>query len=206
MGPQHWVYDASLSQVPYDPSLAIALLGTPGSGDQLGNREARIAFTCLVPRNFALLERLALVTQKQLYDVGVDMSLESVPIDEFNRRLVEGRFDAAILDLIGGPSIVRVYQFWLSPNEKTGMNLFGYSNPTVDRWLLNLRHAPDDNSYRAAAVQLQKVMAEDPPALFIAWNERTRAVNRRFVVPDATDRDVLFTLREWRASAKVTEN
>jgi hypothetical protein len=43
---------------------------------------------------------------------------------------------------------------------------------------------------------------EDPPALFLAWSVRARAVSRRFIVPAAEPgRDVLSTLRLWKPSS-----
>ena len=42
-------------------------------------------FTCLIPENFALWERMALIVQRDLAEIGVDMQIESVPFEEFNR-------------------------------------------------------------------------------------------------------------------------
>ena len=36
------------------------------------------------------------------------------------------------------------------------------------------------------------------PAIFLAWSERARAVNRRFDVAAEPGRDILTTLRLWR--------
>ena len=54
-------------------------------------------------------------------------------------------------------------------------------------------------------------MIDDPPAIFLAWSERARAVSKRFVVPDAEPgRDILSTLRFWKpaedAAARSSRN
>jgi hypothetical protein len=41
-------------------------------------------------------------------------------------------------------------------------------------------------------------MLEDPPALFLAWSQRIRAVRRDFNVPEAGG-DPLLTLWRWTA-------
>jgi hypothetical protein len=41
-------------------------------------------------------------------------------------------------------------------------------------------------------------MVNDPPAIFLAWRDRARAVSSRFHVVAEPGADVLFTLREWR--------
>jgi hypothetical protein len=41
-------------------------------------------------------------------------------------------------------------------------------------------------------------MVDDPPAIFLAWSERARAISTRFDVPVEPGRDILSTLRLWR--------
>jgi peptide/nickel transport system substrate-binding protein len=199
--PRHWAVDGSVPGFTFDPAVATSTLDAagvkapaPGSG---GHLPARLRFVCLVPQNFAVVERLALAVQKQLYDVGVDMQVEAVSPDNYNVRIRNGNFDAVFVDLIGGPTFARPYQFWRSPGELKGLNVFGYHNSEADRWLDALRFAPDEAAIRSAATQAQRVMRDDPPALFLIWNERTRAISRRFNVPGDGSRDPLYTLRMW---------
>lgn len=199
--PRHWAFDQTAPQYAFDPALTSSTLEAAGfrlSAQTASDRApARLRFVCLVPRDFALLERLALAVQKQLYDVGVDMQLESVSAEEFNKRVSSGNFDAGIFDMIGGPSFARAYSFWRSPGELQGLNVFGYHNPEADRWFDTLRFARDEATVRAAVGQVQRVLREDPPALFLAWGERTRAVSRRYQVETEGSRDPLYTLRAW---------
>ena len=199
--PRHWAFDQTAPGYSFDPALTVATLEASGFklGAPAGSSQApaRLRFVCLVPRDFALLERLALAVQKQLYEVGVDMQLESVSAEDFNTRVRSGNFDAGIMDMIGGPSFARAYSFWRSPGEMHGLNVFGYKNAEADRWLDALRFAQDEATVRAAVGQVQRVLREDPPALFLAWDERTRAVSRRYQVPTEGSRDPLYTLRLW---------
>jgi hypothetical protein len=40
---------------------------------------------------------------------------------------------------------------------------------------------------------------EDPPAIFLAWPVRARAVSKRFVVPPSEQgRDIMATFRLWK--------
>jgi hypothetical protein len=47
----------------------------------------------------------------------------------------------------------------------------------------------------------QRAMIADPPAIFLAWGERARAVSRRFDVQPEPGRDVLGNLRLWKPTA-----
>jgi peptide/nickel transport system substrate-binding protein len=196
--PRHWAYDASLPGYQHDPSLASALLDAAGLKpvEKVGVR-SRLSFVCLVPENFVLLERIALNVQKQLYDIGVDMQIEAQPVEKYAQRLARGDFEAVMVDMISGPSFARPYSFWRWGGEQTAYNVFGYRNQAADRWFDALRFASGDADYRAAASQLQRTLLDDPPALFLLWNERMRAISRRFDVPATSGRDPLLTLWQW---------
>jgi peptide/nickel transport system substrate-binding protein len=209
MWPYHWAYDRSIRGYSYDPSLATATFGALGlrlQKDQDTGLPAFLRLSCLVPQGHAVLEKLALAIQRQFYDVGIDLQLIALPLKEFDARIRQGHFDASIMDLASAPTLSRVYQFWRSPGEFRGLNVFGYRNEEVDKWLDRIRHASDDATVRAAASQLQRALLNDPPALFIAWNERSRAIGRRFHVPSEPGRDPLQNLRLWTLADRQLTN
>ena len=59
------------------------------------------------------------------------------------------------------------------------------ASAAVDGALDRIRHAGSDDEYRAGVAAFQRATIEDPPAIFLAWSERARAVSKRFVVTDA---------------------
>jgi peptide/nickel transport system substrate-binding protein len=194
--PNHWAYDESIAGYAFDPSQARETLAAEA---KMSGRAAsdRLTITCLVPEGHAIFERLALTLQRQLFHVGVDLQFEALPLSQYDGRLRAGTYDAALIDLLSGPSLSRVYLFWRSPGEFQGLNVFGYENPQVDQWLDRLRYAIDDSATRAATGQLQRALMDDPPAIFLAWSERTRAVSRRLSMP-VTGRDPFWTLWQWQ--------
>jgi ABC-type transport system substrate-binding protein len=76
-----------------------------------------------------------------------------------------------------------------------------FESPKVDAALDHVRHAVADDDYRSAVAEFQQAIADDPPAIFLAWSERSRAVSKRFDVQPEAGRDVLATLRLWRPTA-----
>jgi hypothetical protein len=140
--------------------------------------------------------------QKSLFNIGVDMQVKVVPFGEFNSLLGEGRFseggfDAAIVDMISGPTPGRAYIFWRSAEDFKGANVFGYENADAERMFHVLRTNTNEAAVRTATGRLQRIFSEDPPALFLAWNERARAVRRTFTVHQESGRDPLTTLWRW---------
>jgi peptide/nickel transport system substrate-binding protein len=199
--PRHWAYDSSVSPYRFDPAFATTLLdgagfspGAASGGPRLA--PARLRFTCLLLADFSLHERIGLELQKQLYDVGIDMQFEAVSVPEYQARIREGRFDAVLVDLISGPTLARPHVFWGSP-RRDGLHAFGYNNGEAARLFDVLRTSTNEAAIRSAVGRLQRVMLEDPPALFLAWNQRARAVSTRFRVAGDAERDPLLTIWQW---------
>jgi peptide/nickel transport system substrate-binding protein len=178
--PSHWAFSQDAPRFTYRPAVS----------------PRRIQLTCVLPDGS--LERLALAVQQMLAAIDVDLKLELVSIDEWLRRGQAGDFDVLLSDALLGPNLLRPYQFWHtgSPN-----NWGHYSSPAVDEALDRVRHAANDDEYRAGVAAFQDAIVDDPPAIFLAWSQRARAVSRRFEVPIEPGRDVLGTLRLWRPAA-----
>jgi ABC-type transport system substrate-binding protein len=186
--PLHWAYDATLSRFRYAPREVSA--------------SPRPRFTCLLfdPSH----ERIALTVQQQLQAVGVDMDLEYAESEGAMARLQSGNFDAYLADAASGPTLLRPYLFWHS----RGPNNWGkYSSPAVDAAFDQIRASANDAEYKAGVAAFQHAIVDNPPAIFIAWSRRARAVTTRFDVQAEPGRDILGTLRLWRpASDKRTDS
>jgi peptide/nickel transport system substrate-binding protein len=203
--PLHWAYDKSVPGYEYDPSRSIALLDSVGvphvvSVTNPDRIPSRFSFTCLIPESFALWERMALIVQRDLAKIGVDMQIESIPFEEFNRRIGAGQFDAVTLEFIFGNSPTRPYTFWYSTSKQ---NVWGYRNLDVDKSLDRVRRAANETEYRDALRQFQVDTLLDPPAIFLAVSQTARAVSRRFDVVAPLGSDILPTIGDWRPAHLV---
>lgn len=207
--PNHWAYDPTLPAYRFAPREAAAALDAAGlpvrRGDPSRDRPARFRFTCIVPAGFVIEERIALEVEKQFYDIGVAIAFDVVEAREYVQRLRTGNFDAALLDLISGPTFGRPYMFWHSRGDERGFNFFGYDNPTANTLFDQIRESTDEVVVRDAVHRLQRVFDEDPPALFLVWTERTRAVSSDFrnLVMEGTD--PVRSLWSWTPSQNSEE-
>ena len=182
--PRHWAVGSDLEKFTFDPEKAAKVLAG-----------RRLHFTCLVPPDY---ERLALAVKRQLEAVDVTMDVKELPPDGIYDAMVRRDFDAVLFDVISGPSLFRPFLWWHSGAS----NPAGFASPVVDAALDRIRHAAADDEYRSGVAAFQHATIEDPPAIFLAWSERARAVSKRFVVPDAEPgRDILFNLRLWKPAA-----
>jgi peptide/nickel transport system substrate-binding protein len=205
--PRHWAYDTAVQGYGFDPASAGVLLDAAGfrrgtAKDTRAFPGARFRFTCLIPAKFSLLERLALELQRQFYDVGVDVQFESLPPVEYDARIREGKFEAVLVDMISGPTLGRPYIFWRSARTfKSGLNVFGYENGDAERLFQLLRTSMSEAAVRSATSRLQRVLLDDPPAVFLAWNQRVRVVRQEFKVYQEAGRDPVPSLWRWTPNA-----
>jgi len=204
--PKHWAYNGAIASYRFDPGLAASLLNSAGftADKRTDGPRTRFRFTCLIPENFNVIERVALEVQKQLYNVGIDMQFEVVPIKDFDARVRQGQFEAILIDMISGPTVGRSYMFWRSARHIQALNVFGYENADAERLFDVLQASTNEVAIQSAFTRFQEVLLEDPPALFLAWNERSRAVRRDFeIVQDPRDpADPAYTIWRWKPVAE----
>lgn len=176
--PTNWAYDQQAPVFGYAPR-------APGT--------TRTRLTCLI--GDVALERLALALQQQLQRIGVDLTCELIPVDNALAKVASGDFDVFLADAQMGPTLLQNYRTWRTGAPR---NLGGFSSAKVDAALDRIGSSANDDEYRAGVAALQRAIYDDPPAIFIAWSERARAVSTRFDVPIEPGRDILGTLRQWK--------
>lgn len=198
--PDHWAYIPSAQATAFNPDAArlrLDVAGYPVRHELAGQMPSRFSFTCLVWAEDARFERLALVLQKQLADLGVDMRLEPLGAAAFDERAQSGKFDALLIEM-AARSMSWVYRFWHSPTGQVVLNS-GYQS--ADSALERIRRARSDEEVRGGVVDLMRVFTEDPPAAFLAWQMQSRAVSAQFDVRPEPNRDILNNVWQWRPAA-----
>jgi ABC-type transport system substrate-binding protein len=197
----HWAYSTAQKTYDFNPDLARLKLDAGGFRQPaIAAAQAmpsRFRFTCLIVGDDSRHERIALVLQKQLYDVGVDMRIEAVPLRELMERFSSGRFDAVFGEAVSGRSLSLLYRQWRSkPNHTLGEQNSAYT--TADAALDRLRETFTDAETKSAVGELQRIFYEDPPAIFVAWPQTSRAISARIHVPYENSMDVVGRL--WRSA------
>jgi peptide/nickel transport system substrate-binding protein len=198
--PYHWAYSSAQRAHTYNPDAARLRLdgaGLASKRQQLPNTMAsRFRFTCLVPSDDLRFERIALIVQRQLFDLGIDMAMEPVTVSELQYRASRGMYDAFLYEMTSGRTLSWVYRFWHSPSPSLpAFVVSGYAG--ADSALERIRAARSEADTRSGVADLQRALFEDPPGIFLAWPQETRAIEQTFAVPYERDADVVGTL--WLA-------
>lgn len=192
----HWAFDERRAGFTYDPARAVALLNAAG----LTGRP-RLRLTCLLPEGFEPWERVALIVQRQLTELDIDVQFESLPYKDAIGRLAAGRYEALLTELSEGPGMNTQYRVWHSPTTAASWNTWNYRSAQTDSALETILGAVDDTEYRRGVALLQQAMIDDPPAIFMAWLEASRAVSRRFAILARPGQDVRETITSWRSAS-----
>ncbi|HEX6464129.1 MAG TPA: ABC transporter substrate-binding protein [Vicinamibacterales bacterium] len=191
--PEHWAQSPSNPQFEYDPDGAKRRLDEAGFKERAGSAVSRFSFNCVVFAEDSRFERLALLVQKELADVGIDMRLVAVQEPDIEARLHKGDFDAVLFEMYGR-SLSYAYDFWHShPDARLNTGYTG-ADAVLDR----IRASKSDDEMRAGVSAFAQVLHEDPPAAFIAWQQASRAVSTRFDVASEPGRDILSNAWQWR--------
>ena len=196
--PQHWAYEQPKQLFTFDPAAARTRLdkaGYPLEPNAERRVPIRFSFKCMVMANDTRFDRIAVLVQKELADIGIDMQLEPQPVDTMTKRFAAGDFEAFLFEM-SGRSLSRVYDFW-----RSGGMMIDSGYQAADGVLERIRAAQTDEETRAAVAELLAVMHDDPPAAFIAWQQTSRAVSARFDIATEPGRDILSNLWMWRLSA-----
>ena len=102
--PQHWAFSADSPGFVFDPQAAAKTLTRVSPSHSL-------RFTCLVRPD---LERVALVMQRQLHAIGVEMDIRATSLDDILLAVEKRDFDAVLNEYVSGPSLFRPYVVWRS--------------------------------------------------------------------------------------------
>jgi peptide/nickel transport system substrate-binding protein len=193
--PEHWARSASNPAFTFAPAAARQRLDAAGFRAKVssGAEGIRFTLTCAVFGNDARFERLAILIQKQLADVGIEVKLVPMTLQDARLRLPRGEFDLALWEMYGR-SISYAYDFWHSqPQPRINTGYVG-ADAVLDR----IRSSKSDDEMRAGVAEFARVLYDDPPAAFVAWQEAARAVSKQFDVAAEPNRDILTNVWQWR--------
>jgi len=182
IAPGSWAYDATIDAPEYDPEQARDILDRAGwvdsDGDEVRDREGkRLSFrlgSLDDPQSIAIVERIA----ADWSAVGVEAAVEPHNQQGTVHALSNRDFEAMLFSWQLRQYEPDPYPLWHSSQAEDGQNFGRYSNPEVDRLLVEARQAhPSDREGRAELFhEFQQVFVSDVPALLLYHPAYTYAV------------------------------
>ena len=153
-----------------------------------------LAITVTVPQiNF--LAKTADIIKNAWQNIGVQVTVVSDSPDDIASTAIPNRtYDALLFGNILGPSS-DLYSFWDSSEDLSpGLNLAMYDNAKADSILESIRENPDSASRTTQFANVQNIIANDNPAVFLYSPDYLYVTNKSIrgiatsILPDPSDR------------------
>jgi peptide/nickel transport system substrate-binding protein len=184
--PESWAYNKNIEAMKYDPQKARTLLKEAGwkdiDGDGILEKDS-MEFSFTIITNQGNSERLmaAEIIQRRLKEVGIDVKIKIIEWSAFVSEFIDKRrFEAVLLgwSLSLDPDM---YDIWHSSKTGEGeFNFVGYSNPEVDRLLLEGRRTFDQEERKRIYHRVHEILYEDQPYLFLYVPDALPILHKRF--------------------------
>jgi ABC-type transport system substrate-binding protein len=111
--------------------------------------------------------------------------------------MTNGDFDALVNRLVE-PTKIDLSGVWHSaPPGAPTFNFGGYSNPEVDRLLEAVEAAPDFADQKPLLDQIQTLIVDDQPYLFLVENTRLVGHSTRIEGAEINAASVFFNIEDW---------
>lgn len=199
-------YDPSVSKYPYDPAKARQLLDAAGwlmhDGVRSKNGVAMRVTLKTGGATDAVASNIAELIQANLKAVGIQCTLQNEEIQTFFQDLHYSRFQLALRGIIL-PPYPDDYEFYYSTQTRAngGYNIGFYSNPQIDKAIVDARTASSPRAARAALDRYQQLAARDLPALYLYSNRLAAVVPKNLTGYDLdplTPAALPMGLQFWR--------
>lgn len=173
-----------LTPYPYHPAKAKALLKQAGfvdtDGDGIVERDGKpFAFEIVTNQNKER-EKSAVLIQRRLKDVGIDVKIRAIEWASFISRFIKtGDFDVVVLGWGLGLDPDQ-YNIWHSSQQAPGQfNFIGYNNPTIDKLLEQGRLELNPDKRMKIYHEFARVLLEDSPIVYLSAGYGLTAINKR---------------------------
>ena len=201
--PVSWAYTDRVARYPFDPAKARALLDeagwTPGADGIRARGGKRLAFTLITQAGYAIRESIAQAVERQLREVGVDVTVELRDGTALSAIWFEGRFDAMLhwWQLPSDPELTTFFAADRTPPAGRNINYFR------DDRLTELLYAADrtvDRAQRKALLErAQAIIADEVPEIPLYSITRLDAVPASLVnfKGNPTNTGIFWNVHEW---------
>lgn len=159
----------------YDPKSAAQLLKEAGwSGSK-----KRFKFKLYYVIDINEMKRIADMIARQLFEAGVEVECVPVRYNEFlNKQFISGEYDA-ILNTLNSFSGKATWQS-RSIHGSSSLNFSNYSNKDVDTLFDQAKITPDGKEKSGIYGEIDRIIYEDAPAVFLYAPVWFSAINKRF--------------------------
>lgn len=183
--PDTWMNDSNVLSYYIDVDKAKELLADNGWQDKNGVLYKRIdgvntplVLEMLVNSENDIRFEAAEEIKKQLMEVGITININKVKWEEEMNKINSGKFDMVFIGstVTSVPDISFLYS---SAEIGTGLNIAGYKNENVDRYLYQILFEKDPSRKKAYFMNMKELINQDIPYLGLYFYNDAVIYNKR---------------------------
>ncbi|KXJ99123.1 MAG: Oligopeptide-binding protein AppA precursor [Parcubacteria bacterium OLB19] len=157
--------------------------------------------------NSALFDKTATLIAEDWRKLGVEVQVEQYEQSGLVESVIRTRDFQALLFGLDMNRTEDLYPFWhSSQKDDPGLNISQYTNINVDRSLEKIRISKDDNEKRNAVAEINKIINQEVPAIFLFTPNMTYVIDKDITVTSMTklDRpsDRFMNISNWYANTE----
>lgn len=128
-------------------------------------------------------QMLASIMRENAKKAGIDVVIETVDANVFNQDVRQVNFDMVPLRMRSAPSFDEPFQWWHSKSDQPGGgNKRGYHSAAADKVIDEIRTAESDAERDSNYLELQEILYEEQPVIFLYVPVERIAVSKKFEI------------------------
>jgi peptide/nickel transport system substrate-binding protein len=188
-------------QYTFDPNKAKQLLDEagwkPGSDGIREKNGKKLAFTIYTNAGNQVRQAFVTAMQQQWKDVGVQATPKTEEWNAFLNRITKSKdFDIFLVGFSWGPDPDES-TMWTTESQKGGFNMNSYSNPQVDKLLLDAVKEVNQDKRKALYHEVDKLVLEDLPSPIMIFDKALVGVNKRVQNLDPNAFNTRYNVETW---------
>lgn len=197
-----WAFNDELKPSPYTPEKAREMLSAAGwtdtDDDGIIDRDGEsLSFNLMTNSENQTRKDIAVLVRDQLALVGVEANLDFVDWGTMVQRQASGDFDAFIGSWIES-TFIDLQDTWHSAaDDEPTYNYVRYSNPEVDRLIVEMNEMGTFEKQKPIIDQLQLLIVDDHPYTFLYERTQISGLNRRVRGADVNEISAYFNISQW---------
>lgn len=183
LSPRHPFYNSQIQPYEYEPKLAQNMLIENGYvlNPKTGFLERGgkpFSFTILCAAKSPLVEKALLHVAADLEKIGVKTVIEALTMSELLQRVFAAKdFEAALFPYSNTNGLEIDAYLWSGDDESA--NFTGYHDAKAGEFLAAARYTLSAAESLANYHEYQKILSDNPPAIYLFWQDLGLVVNER---------------------------
>ena len=191
-------YNRNLKPIKYDPEKAVALLNEAGWEDSDGNgyldkdingQNTELKLNFKYNNGNDVRKNIGILLKENAKRAGVNIDITGLEWTVFLEHTKNRDYDISCLGWVKSPIPDDMKQIWHTESDtRDGANRVGFGDEKSDRLIEQIRETLDEGERKKMYDEIQKIIYEDQPYVFLYAPKERIAIHSRFAAKASVNR------------------